>query len=438
MASMSNIIVAVAETARQADLLSWIRQHRDTLAGFEILTTADLAPSLRTAAFSSLERSETRALEDGGDLLLAARILAGEVVGVVCFADPDSRPGGSRIDGLIRACLLQQIPLALNGATATLALRGLARSRMAYLIFNPVAGQGDPQQELALIRSLLEPRILLTVVMTKPGLDPADQARDLVKAIQARPPAEAETCMILASGGDGTVSAVAGALIGSGVPLGILPRGTANAFAVAMNIPTDLRAACTTILVGNTRVVDAARCNDIPMVLLAGVGFEAGMVEGASRELKNRIGPLAYILSGARQIAALEPFRATVVIDGEERELVTSAITVANAAPPTSVLAQGYGEVVPDDGLLEITIASPTNRLEGLQVLSVLVGSAMFSNPTNQENLLCFRAAHLRISTDPPQRLVVDGELIEANPVEFTCLPEALTVLAPLPPGGGR
>lgn len=436
---MSNIIVAVAESARLADLLSWIRQHADTLAGFEILTTEDLAPSLRGAAFSSLRVSAVRGLQGGGDLILAARILAGEVVGVVCFADPDSRcGGGSGIDGLIRACLLQQIPLALNGPTATLALRGMARSRMAYLIFNPVAGQGDAQQELALIRATLEPRILLTVVMTKPGVDPADQARELVRAIQARPQAEIETVMILASGGDGTVSAVAGALIGSGVPLGVLPRGTANAFAVAMNIPTDLRAACTTVLVGNTRVVDAARCNDTPMILLAGVGFEAGMVEGASRELKNRIGPLAYILSGAQQIAALEPFRATITIDGEERELVTSAITVANAAPATSVLAQGYGQVVPDDGLLEITIASPASRLEGLQVLSVLVGSALFSSPTNQENLLRFRAGHITIRTDPPQSLVVDGELLEANPVEFVCLPEALTILAPMPPGGGR
>ena len=46
--------------------------------------------------------------------------------------------------------------------------------------------------------------------------------------------------------------------------------------------------------------------------LLAGVGFEAGMVEGASRQLKNRLGPLAYILSGAQQLANFEPFRATV------------------------------------------------------------------------------------------------------------------------------
>ena len=186
------------------------------------------------------------------------------------------------------------------------------------------------------------------------------------------------------------------------------------------------------MLVGNTRLVDAARCNETPMILLAGVGFEAGMVEGASRELKNRIGPLAYILSGAQQLASLDTFNATVEIDGETRELVTSAITVANAAPPTSVSAQGFGRVVPDDGLMEITIASPTTRLEGLNMLANLVGSALLSSPTNQENLLCFRAARIRISTNPPQPLVVDGEILEANPVEFTCVPGGLTLMAPL------
>ena len=424
----------MAEAARRSTLVRWVRQNLPSLSAFELLTTEETAAALQSPDFLvPLRLNKVAALEAGGDILLAARVLSGDVVGVVCFADQRALMNGrSDLDGLIRACLLRQIPLALNEATASLAMRGLARSRVGYLIFNPVAGQGNPQQELALIRSLLEPQILLTPVITKPDLDPGEQARELVAAIQAHPDGEAGSRMIIASGGDGTVSAVAGALIGSGIPLGIIPRGTANAFSVALGIPTETRAACTNILVGNTRLVDAARCNETPMILLAGMGFEAGMVEGASRELKNRIGPLAYILSGAQQLASLDTFHATVEIDGETRELVTSAITVANAAPPTSVSAQGFGRVVPDDGLMEITIASPTTRLEGLNMLATLVGSALLSSPTNQENLLCFRAARIRISTNPPQRLVVDGEILEANPVEFTCVPGALTLMAPL------
>lgn len=432
---MTSSIVLLADPGCHDALLSWTRQNLASLSAFELVTTAPTAPSLKAmAAPRALRLSEVPALASGGDILLAARVLRGDVVGVVYFSDPqDQARGQSAREALLRACLLQQIPLALNEATANMAMRGLARSRVGYLIFNPVAGQGNPQQELALIRTSLEPQILLTVVTTQADLDPAQQARELVATIRDSDDVERRSSMIIASGGDGTVSAVAGALIETGVPLGIIPRGTANAFSVALGIPTDLRAACTNILVGNTRQVDAAFCNAIPMVLLAGMGFEAAMVEGASRELKNRIGPLAYILSGAQQLASLEPFQATVEVDGETHHLVTSAITVANAAPPTSVSAQGFGQVIPDDGLMEITIASPTNRMEGLNVLASLVGSALFSSPSQQQNLLCFRAATIRISTDPPQRLVVDGEILDANPVEFRCIAGGLSLLAPLP-----
>jgi len=270
--------------------------------------------------------------------------------------------------------------------------------------------------------------------MTRPDRDPADQARELVDLIQARPEPHGGSALILASGGDGTVSAVAGAVIHSGIPLGVIPRGTANAFASALAIPADLEGACATILAGHTRVVDAARCNDTPMILLAGIGFEAGMVDRATRELKTMLGPLAYVLAGAQQLASQEPFQARLTIDGQVTELQSGAITVANVAPATSVLAQGFGQVIPDDGLLEITIASPVNRLQGLNAFASLVASAVVRSPTNRPDLLCLRAQAITISTDPPQNLVIDGEMLLAgNPISITCLSGALTVFTPLP-----
>jgi diacylglycerol kinase family enzyme len=89
--------------------------------------------------------------------------------------------------------------------------------------------------------------------------------------------------------------------------------------------------------------------------------------------------------------------------------------------------------VIPDDGLLEVTIASPSTRLQGLNALASLLTSAVVQSPANHPDLLCLRASHITITTDPPQRLVIDGEMLEADPVTFTCLPGALTVFAPLP-----
>ncbi|WP_255380894.1 diacylglycerol kinase family protein [Synechococcus sp. 1G10] len=221
-------------------------------------------------------------------------------------------------------------------------------------------------------------------------------------------------------------------MAGTGLPLGVIPRGTANAFASALSIPTDLIGACHTILAGHTHVVDAARCNDVPMTLLAGLGFEAGMVDRATRELKTMLGPTAYLLAGAQQLVTQQPFQARIEIDGVVTEMKAAAITVANAAPATSVLAQGFGQVIPDDGLLEVTIASPANLLQGFNTLASLLASAVVKSPTNRPDLLCLRVACLTISTDPVQKLVIDGEMLEADPVTFTCLPGALTVFAPL------
>lgn len=415
------------------ELVRWTLDHRGFLTGRQLITTEDLATRLvRDCGF---ERDGVEILSlaaAGGDIRMAARALDGEIAGIVCFVDPlnpSTTPPDLRL--LMRVCQLRSIPLALDSATADLAVRGLARSRTAWLLFNPVAGRGNPHQELALIRSTLEPQILLHVVMTRPDVSAADQANEIVAMIRSGEETPGSR-LIIASGGDGTVSAVAGAVIGTGVPLGIIPRGTANAFSVALGIPTTLKEACNTILAGNTYMVDTARCNDLPMVLLAGIGFEAGMVNRATRELKNALGPLAYVLAGAQQFADQQLFKARLEIDGERSELDADAITVANVAPGTSVLAQGFGQVVPDDGLLEVTIATSPNRLQGLNALAALMTSAVVKAPTSRNDLLCLRAKAITIDADPPQQLVIDGEILEANPIRIECLPRSLTVFAPL------
>ncbi|QEY31050.1 lipid kinase [Synechococcus sp. RSCCF101] len=433
---MPSALVLHAAPALAESLTRWLESHRALLEGFELIAPQEVLGAIRRRpALQDLEVSASPPLRDGGDLVLASRILSGAISGVLSFQRPD--PGElahHEAVSLVRAALLRQIPLALNEASATAIVRGLARSRIGYLIFNPVAGQGNPEQELAQIRGFLEPQLMVRVVMTRPDVDPADQARDLVREIQAieADQAHESESMLIASGGDGTVGAVAGALLDTGIPLGIVPRGTANAFSVALGIPTALRAACTNLLIGNTRRVDAALCNGNPMILLAGLGFEAGMVSKASREMKNVLGPLAYILAGAQQFGAQRSFRASLELNGETQELEAMAITVANVAPATSVMAQGFGTVVPDDGLLDVIVATPSGTLEGLQVLSSLAGSALGRVPATHENLLSLRTDALRIRIDPAQELVVDGEMLEASSVEFRSLPGALTVVAPL------
>ena len=296
-------------------------------------------------------------------------------------------------------------------------------TRSACLIFNPVAGQGNSEQDLATIKRILEPEFELDIQFTTKEISGGELARKAVAN-------NAE--IIIASGGDGTVSAVAEALIDTDIPLGAIARGTANAFANALDIPDTIEAACQVIVDGATKKVDAAMCNDKPMILLAGIGFEAETVEDADREAKNRLGMLAYVLSGLKQLREFEKFKATIETDDKVIKVAVNAITIANAAPPSSVLAQGTAGVVYDDGLLDVTIIAAETRAGAIAISYHLLQSASNGEAAERDDVGYLRTKWIKVTTDPPQKVVLDGEIVGSTPIEIKCIPEGLTVFTPL------
>ncbi|MBR8830779.1 MAG: Diacylglycerol kinase [Chroococcopsis gigantea SAG 12.99] len=294
--------------------------------------------------------------------------------------------------------------------------------KSACLIFNPSAGQGNPEQDLALIQSILNPEIDIELVLTTPDIEAGQLAREAI--------ARGAEC-IIASGGDGTLSAVAEALIGTDIPLGAIARGTANAFVNALNLPVDIGLACQNILGGVTRQVDAALCNGKPMILLAGIGFEAQTVEKADRATKDRLGMLAYVVAGIAQLGNLQHF--DVEIETEEKIIRTTAVavTVANAAPPTSILAQGPAGVIFDDGLLDITIVAPANMVGAIAASYDLLSTALSGEASSRPDVGYLRASKVKITTEPPQKVVVDGEPIGTTPIVLECLRGGLTIYTP-------
>jgi YegS/Rv2252/BmrU family lipid kinase len=295
--------------------------------------------------------------------------------------------------------------------------------RSACLIFNPVAGQSDPEQDLLQIRTLLEPEIDLDIRMTTPEVDAGQLAYEAI---------ERGAHMIIASGGDGTLSEAAEAVVGTRIPLGIISRGTANAFASALGIPDTIEDACHTILAGATKVVDAAQCNGKRMVLLAGIGFEAEVVEKADRQTKNRFGMLAYILAGVKQLQEFDTFETTIETDEKIFTVNACAVTIANAAPSTSILAQGPAGIIYDDGLLDLTVVAPANRTGAIASAYHLLQTALRGDAADRDDIGYLRARRIKVTAQPPQKVVVDGEIFGTTPVEVECLPGGLTILVPM------
>ena len=296
-------------------------------------------------------------------------------------------------------------------------------SRTACLIFNPVAGQGDSEQDLATIKRHLEPEFVLDIQFTTKEIDAGQLARQAV-ANDAK--------IIIASGGDGTVSAVTEALIETDIILGVIARGTANAFANALHIPDTIEAACKNILAGEVKKVDAAMCNNKSMILLAGIGFEAETVQDADREAKDRLGMLAYVLSGLKQLREFEEFTAEIETEDKVITIDASAVTIANAAPPSSVLAQGTAGVIFDDGLLDITILAPQTKTGAIATSIHLLQSGGNEQAVEREGVGYLRSSWVKVTTDPPQKVVLDGEIIGKTPIEVKCIPDGLNVFVPV------
>ena len=298
-------------------------------------------------------------------------------------------------------------------------------TRKASLIFNPAAGQSNPEQDLNTIRDLLSPTFDLDIKFTKKDLKTGKIAQEVV---------ENGAEIVIAAGGDGTLSAVAKALIKTDIPLGVVPRGTANAFASALGIPDTIEKACQTIINGKVRRLDIAKCNGKPMLLLAGVGFEAETVEGASRDVKSKWGVLAYILSGIKQLNNIDSFE--VEIETEEKIIRTTAtaITIANVAPATSVLAQGPAGIIGDDGFLDITIVASDTWASAIAASYHLLQTGLHGDAATRDDIGYLRAKRVKVSTKPPQKVVLDGELIGETPIDVACVPEGLNVFVPLIP----
>ncbi|MGB3512345.1 MAG: methylglyoxal synthase [Microcoleaceae cyanobacterium] len=420
---MADTIALLAYDSKKNDLVKFVNQHKFVLSRYKLVATENTAQYLLQE--TGIQVNSVLALSVGGDAQIAAQVATGNVIAVFYLVDyllyqsyePD-------IKLLLRICQIHNVPIAINIATAQAIATSLIESTVAHLIFNPISGQGDPEQELSLIQSLLEPNLHLHISMTTAETT----AEELTAAAIAQ-----KADIIIASGGDGTVSAVASTLINTDIPLGIIPRGTANAFAVALGIPgiTPIRSACDVILAGKTRMIDVGRCNDRTMILLAGVGYEAETIERADREAKNRWGVLAYMMAGWQQLNEQELFDVEIEIDGVTKTFQAGAITIANAAPPTSVLAQGLGEVIINDGLLEVMIITSNSKLQAVNTIVRMFGSAIFKNPTQNEDTIGLRTKRVKVTTNPPQKVVLDGEIIGTTPVEVECIPSSLTVLAP-------
>ena len=296
----------------------------------------------------------------------------------------------------------------------------------AVIIANPVSGTKMWQDKEHLIVARLSAYYDLEVLTTTKEIDGIELAK---QAIKNKPD------IIIACGGDGTVTEVASVLVNTQCKLGIIPMGTANALAhVLMGISSKIipvEQACDLIIDGQTQTIDTAYCNDELMLLLAGIGYEQSMVEKADRDSKNESGQLAY-LSGFFQAFSEQKAQTLYVTldDNQTQEVNTNSFIVANAAPFTTLLAQGGGQPDHEDGLLDINWLLPSDE-NTTRVLSI--AELMFSSITQTHLAISSHhtnAKKVTITADEEIKYVLDGEIKTADTLTITVDPASLKVIS--------
>jgi diacylglycerol kinase family enzyme/membrane-associated phospholipid phosphatase len=195
-------------------------------------------------------------------------------------------------------------------------------------------------------------------------------------ASMARAAVAAGADMVVAAGGDGTVRVVCSEMAGTGVPVGVVPAGTGNLLARNLAVPLVHDLALHTVLHGQDRAIDIVRIEGDELapthfVVMAGLGLDAAIMDGAHEALKARIGWPAYVVAGARQLR-YPAVRVDISVDGappvrrRARTVVIGNVGSLQAGIPL------LPDALIDDGVLDVVVIAP-RRLFGWVGLSIRV-----------------------------------------------------------------
>jgi len=234
--------------------------------------------------------------------------------------------------------------------------------------------------------------------------------------------------LIIAAGGDGTVSGVAAGLVNRQVPMAILPIGTGNALARELGIPLDPEEAVQLLLNGHdVRPIDGMWVKGWFSVLSVGIGITSMTMRDTGREQKRRFGILAYLWTGLLQLGGVGLNRFELEIDGKIKKVKASEVFISNSRV-VGVKPFNLGEdVQPDDGVMAVCVVRARTAWDYLRVAAQLaVGQR------RKKEIDCDQARQV-VKVSASRRLPVqaDGEVVGSTPVEVQVVPAAVRVVVP-------
>jgi YegS/Rv2252/BmrU family lipid kinase len=289
-----------------------------------------------------------------------------------------------------------------------------ALPRKAILIVNAKSRSGAEAFDEARAKLELAGVELLDAQAIK---DPRKMGPAIRKAIKAAP-------MVIVGGGDGSLSESIDDFVGTDTVFALLPLGTANSFARTMGIPLDLDGAIDVIAKGKRCRIDLGKINDDYFLNNAAMGLAPTVAETVPDGLKRKLGRLGYLIWAGWSAASFRAFRLKVECEGKIHRLWATEVRIANGR------FHGGVELIEKADVESGEIIVQAVRGRSLVRLAVNYAASLLKRPSGP-GVREFHGRKLVISTRPPIRVSIDGELGPETPFTASVAEAAVTIAAP-------
>lgn len=228
---------------------------------------------------------------------------------------------------------------------------------------------------------------------------------------------------VVASGGDGTIRRVLERIDGSGVPLGIIPTGTANVLAAELGIRRRAAQIAAVLLTGRVALMSTGQINESPFLLMGGIGYDGEVVASVADALKSQLGRLAYSWPIVRALAA-KPRMFTATVDGRVREMTWLIVSNASRYAGKFVLSRRTGVLTPG---LNVVMSRAVDRHQRLAEILALTAGQLERCRTIE----MVSARQIDIARSEALPMQVDGDRFEAPSVRFEAGKAQVAILVP-------
>lgn len=235
-----------------------------------------------------------------------------------------------------------------------------------------------------------------------------------------------EVGRVVIGGGDGTMNAAAPGLVGTGLPFGIIPLGTANDLARTLDIPPDPAAAAQVIAAGRLRRIDLGEVNGHLFFNVASIGFGVDLTRALTRDSKRRWGALGYVVAGLRALGRLRPFSVEIIEGGTTHRSRTVHVAVGNGRHYGGGMTMSEDASI-DDGRLDLY----SLEVESLWRLLLLAPALRSGRHHAWAEIRTLSGDEFELRTRRPRSVNTDGEITTRTPARFRVLRGALEMYVP-------